>query len=708
MDFATRSLSARRPARQEWRTSRVLFKEPETSPAFTQNDFEEHSEHLLPRHDSGTQPLHGDTQKHVILLVADPAIMTFPVRNDLWLLWRLLPMKKRHAVVGLLALLLLGVGLWLLLRHSSSSPPSAVFSITPEAGDAPLEVRVDGASSVAAGATIADYRWDFGDGGTGTGPALTHHYPTPGKYTIRLTVTSSRGETNTASKDINVTGTVTASLGTIEPADGAVVRGTEAWVRWWAPEDDQGRLFWRPVGEQDFREVKAVEGQPYLARLSPLEPGKKYEYRIESRDGDRVLRSGLRSVVAETGLTFEAAKEHVIQRDYDQTVLLTLRNGSADKVRVAARSLARLDDLPADIVGPGSVEQPADVAAGGTLTLRLAVTAADAMEEAYEIPIEAAGAYTAARVKVAKPRFKLSFRVLEEDTATLTKTIEIQNEGQTLADLGLTIAKPNAAEVRLQPDARHAYLPEGKSLTVTAVPVLYLEFESLQAELECEAAGQTVRFPLEFRAPARKQLVGWRGGSGFWSNIKDFFCTNKPNTCSLGQGNGGSGPQTPKPDDGSAAGNKVAATAITMVGKPYDTNHTAPSGPDRFDCSGLIRFSLQSNNFPDPSENGNGPGCKRIADNLPTVSEKNARPGDIMIFNYQDGNGIAHCAIVTEVKDGVATSIVHATTHGVKNQSPDSPSGMGGSYRKFGIGFYRPQFTPSPGDCGKPSSCSKK
>lgn len=616
-------------------------------------------------------------------------------------------MKKRYTIVGILAMLVLVVGLWLLLRHSPASPPSAAFSIVPETGDAPLEVRVDGALSVVAGGTITDYRWDFGDSGTGTGPALTHRYLTPGTYTIRLTVTSSRGETNSVSKEVNVTGTFTASIDSIEPADGAVVRGTEAWVRWWAPESDEGRLLWRQAGMQDFREVKAVEGEPYLARLSPLEPGKKYEYRIESRNGDRVLRSDLRSVVAEGGLAFEAAKEHAIQRDYDQTVLLTLRNGSADKVRVAARSLARLDDLPADIVGPGSVDQPADVPAGGTLTLRLAVTAADAMEEAYEIPIEAAGAYTAARVKVARPRFKLSFRVLDEDPATLTKTIEIQNDGQTVADLALHIAKPNAAEVRLQPNARHAYLAEGKSMTVAAIPVLYLEFESLQAELECVAAGQTVRFPLEFRAPAGLRLVGRRGGSSFWSWVKDFFCTNKPNTCSLAQGNGGTGPENPKPDDGAALGSKVASTAQKQLGTPYAKEEgDQTDGPKTFDCSGLIRHSLMSNGLPDPSATGEGKGCKRMSNNLPKVNEKDTRPGDIMVFDY--GQGIEHCALVTEVSHGKVTLIVHATNHGVKEQSPDDASGKGGSYRSFGVGFYRPQFTPTPGECAKPSSCSKK
>ena len=120
-------------------------------------------------------------------------------------------MKKHYLAAGILSLLVLGIGLWVVLRSGTASPPTAAFSISPETGDVPLEVRLDGSTSTAAGATIAEFRWEFGDGDTGAGPAVTHRYTTPGSYTIRLTVTSSRGEKNTASKELVVVRNLSAT-----------------------------------------------------------------------------------------------------------------------------------------------------------------------------------------------------------------------------------------------------------------------------------------------------------------------------------------------------------------------------------------------------------------------------------------------------------------------------------------------------------------
>lgn len=42
---------------------------------------------------------------------------------------------------------------------------------------------------------VQRYRWDFGDGHTGEGPAPTHRYERSGEYRVTLTVTDDRGET---------------------------------------------------------------------------------------------------------------------------------------------------------------------------------------------------------------------------------------------------------------------------------------------------------------------------------------------------------------------------------------------------------------------------------------------------------------------------------------------------------------------------------
>jgi PKD repeat protein len=63
--------------------------------------------------------------------------------------------------------------------------PVADFSAVPTSGNAPLDVTFTDQS---AGAMIAAWEWDFGDGGTATTENPSHAYDTPGIYDVALTV----------------------------------------------------------------------------------------------------------------------------------------------------------------------------------------------------------------------------------------------------------------------------------------------------------------------------------------------------------------------------------------------------------------------------------------------------------------------------------------------------------------------------------------
>ena len=82
--------------------------------------------------------------------------------------------------------------------------PTAAFTASPTSGTVPpnLRVDVDASASTAVGATIDTYQWSFG-GSSVTGSTT---FSAPGTYTISLTVTDSRGQTDSASQTITVTG----------------------------------------------------------------------------------------------------------------------------------------------------------------------------------------------------------------------------------------------------------------------------------------------------------------------------------------------------------------------------------------------------------------------------------------------------------------------------------------------------------------------
>lgn len=76
-----------------------------------------------------------------------------------------------------------------------NSPPSAVIASSIDG----MTCTVNGTGSTDADGSIVSYAWDFGDGSTATGTALSHTYAQAQSYTIRLTVTDDDGAAGSAS-----------------------------------------------------------------------------------------------------------------------------------------------------------------------------------------------------------------------------------------------------------------------------------------------------------------------------------------------------------------------------------------------------------------------------------------------------------------------------------------------------------------------------
>lgn len=84
-------------------------------------------------------------------------------------------------------------------------PPYADFTLTPNDGQAPLAVALNGSLSSDPGGSIVSYAWDFGEGtANGTGVTTNHTYNSLGILTVSLTVTDNDGLQNTAYKTLTV------------------------------------------------------------------------------------------------------------------------------------------------------------------------------------------------------------------------------------------------------------------------------------------------------------------------------------------------------------------------------------------------------------------------------------------------------------------------------------------------------------------------
>lgn len=97
---------------------------------------------------------------------------------------------------------LLGGGVVALAEHehkrgSSHRPPTVVFRASPE-GIAIAGVTVLTFSASVASGDAVSYSWDFGDGGSATGPAANHVYAAEGTYSVTLTARDAQGASATA------------------------------------------------------------------------------------------------------------------------------------------------------------------------------------------------------------------------------------------------------------------------------------------------------------------------------------------------------------------------------------------------------------------------------------------------------------------------------------------------------------------------------
>ncbi|MCW3841068.1 ThuA domain-containing protein [Micromonospora yasonensis] len=89
------------------------------------------------------------------------------------------------------------------VREQTDATVSA--SATPATGTAPLAVAFTGTGSPAAGRTITDYAWDFGDNTAAVhGASASHTYARKGTYTAQLTVTDSLGATMSSTVVVTV------------------------------------------------------------------------------------------------------------------------------------------------------------------------------------------------------------------------------------------------------------------------------------------------------------------------------------------------------------------------------------------------------------------------------------------------------------------------------------------------------------------------
>jgi len=140
--------------------------------------------------------------------------------------------------------------------QAGDPPPTASFTMSRTTGPAPLLVQFDASASVDPDGDPITYRWNFGDGGTGTGKNINHTFSAEGEYNIRLTVSDDAGGSDTTTQKVSV-GNKAPNLGFGAESEAEVTTrryrvGEIVAITGWGndPEDGAltgGRLQWTAV-----------------------------------------------------------------------------------------------------------------------------------------------------------------------------------------------------------------------------------------------------------------------------------------------------------------------------------------------------------------------------------------------------------------------------------------------------------------------------
>jgi len=165
----------------------------------------------------------------------------------------------------------------------------AIFTATPDTGEAPLLVDFDASASSDPDGDPLTYTWDFGDGTSGSGVTVSHTYTAEDNYTVTLTVDDGL-DSDTAQTVVNVLPKVSG--------DGLIAH--------WALDESSGTTAPDSAGLADGTLINGPVWQPGFGRLQGA---------LEFDGVDDYVDLGTLDVEEGTGLTISA---WINADDFDQ------------------------------------------------------------------------------------------------------------------------------------------------------------------------------------------------------------------------------------------------------------------------------------------------------------------------------------------------------------------------------------------------------
>jgi len=150
----------------------------------------------------------------VDLRVGDPLINGITIGLAVYLItyyllkWQFMTKVEKPTKIftmGIGAYFLVFIMCWVLFITPFLSPPTAVFTVTPDHPAVGETVKFDASASFDSDGTPVKWVWNFGDENTGTGVIFSHSYGSAGEYTVILTVVDDHGISSSNITTLTVT-----------------------------------------------------------------------------------------------------------------------------------------------------------------------------------------------------------------------------------------------------------------------------------------------------------------------------------------------------------------------------------------------------------------------------------------------------------------------------------------------------------------------
>jgi RHS repeat-associated protein len=363
----------------------------------------------------------------------------------------------------------------------------------------------------------------------------------PLDYTITVSAVSpTSGPVASGGTDIQLQILLMPIISNVYPDDGEALATNSIQVTWRTDVEATTEVYYRIAGTSEYSRVPGDPSTAHEVRINNLEWDRNYEWYVGSDGVCGGNQSAPRTFQVQDGVIFTGIEPlYEISRDYEQQILLTIRNRDVAPHTALVKVLNPYEDLIAGFVGSGSQDETLSLKTGETADVTLAIHAQDAKLDQYILTLQLIADeeadkpivdYASITVNVVDPDFGLIFEQIDQDPATLTNTYSITHNGDPITDLRVFAEEAVAPQIFFQPKIDHMRLQNGESVVFTATYQPTGDVSQYTGTLTAQGGGQSLSITTQFGCSEGTSLYDVMLENVHLCTQKaSWYCTNKKN-----------------------------------------------------------------------------------------------------------------------------------------------------------------------------------